>query len=216
MALPHLSSSSTPLAAVSTCCWSLFLTGTGASCRCLQRPASSTSQSKGLKQAPTPLSLLFLSCKWTVLSITSASPQLHPHETFLRSASPPSLHASLLGLQWKRPPRALARYTGILFIWTSSVVSLVLKVSTFKPDVSLKQCFKTHDIKKYSQREILRKQISLKYSYNLVLCTSVSQQFLLIFKQKISLHITVPKSIIWPQMNLNSSNLKLHKFSKSI
>ena len=37
-------------------------------------------------------------------------------------------------------------------------------------------------VKKYSQREILRKQISLKYSYNLVLCTSVSQQLLLMFK----------------------------------
>lgn len=182
MALPHLSSSSTPLAAVSTRYWSLSPPGTGGAYRCLQRPSSSTSQSKGLKQAPTPISLLFLSRKWTVLSITSASPQLHPHKTFLRSASPPSLHASLLGLQWKLPPRALARYTRILFSWTSTVVSLDLKVSTFKPDVSLKQCFKTHDSKKYSQREIFRKQISLKYSYNLVLCTSVSQQLLLMFK----------------------------------
>ena len=114
------------------------------------------------------------------LSISTAS----SNETFLRSASPPSLHASLLGLQWKLPPRALARYTGILFIWTSSVVSLVLKVSTFKPDVSLKQCFKTHDIKKYSQREILRKQISLKYSYNLFYVHLSHSNYCLYFNRK--------------------------------
>ena len=32
------------------------------------------------------------------------------------------------------------------------MVSLVLKVSTFKPDVSLKQCFKTHDSKKIQSK----------------------------------------------------------------
>ena len=58
MALPHLSSFSTPLAAVSTSYWSLFSPGTGGACRCLQRFSSSTSQGKGLKQAPTPLSTL--------------------------------------------------------------------------------------------------------------------------------------------------------------
>lgn len=104
------------------------------------------------------------------LSISTASSTQDPSRVRLSSISsclitrPPVETSTLspcLGTQ--------AFYSTEQAVW----LSLVLKASTFKLDVSLKQCFKTHN-KKYSQREILRKQISLKYSYNLVLCISAS------------------------------------------
>lgn len=84
---------------------------------------------------------------------------------------PPSLHASLFqASSGNAHPEPLLGIQAFYSSELSSVVSLVLKVSTFKPDVSFQNSVSKHMIlKKYSQREILRKQISLKYSYNLVL-----------------------------------------------